>query len=643
MINLKAWSQRDPYVKKNDREGAAPPLRKLAVTDLLAGLSAESRPEDQTKAVAGIADSLPMSPSSPSTTRHEPVSSPSTERQPLRLPTKLPIRLRRDHLADGSTADPAETFLMADVAGSARDAPSPRGDDILDARATRRPIFSSLPPNPPSAQGPRFDADCIVVRAAGGGEQPVPPEAAVRDPLRFGSRVVVLPEHGRPVAGGSRTALPDHAGSGRDEPDDDDGAVPPPAANDFDLLFPMATHGATASAAPVPSSTASLAATSSATTTAPSPGPAANDLDLLFSIPMRRATTRHATANTAPIPKSTASLATTSPGYTLNTLSFPFSMPTHGATATSPDYKSNVLSLPVSMPTHGAATNTALVPNSTASLATTSAGYMSNNYIVFPLLAAVSSRLHGEHGVADQLHGVSGRHEARLHIEYIVLPFSPHFPPGSTANTASVPGFTGSRSATSPGHPPCRPNTSFPFSLQFPLRSTANTTSVPHSTASLATASSGHSSRSFPSPPRSALGPGPSPTSSTSSSPTQTAESATTATSPDSNTTTDGHVSDTNDPLTCSGARGSGNPLVSFTRRSRRAPGTHTAPRGDVSFPESTSSTYAVAGSPSFRNPALRPQSLTGTPDADPLRRPLSQREHARHRQGAGHGRPGPS
>src|SRR3569833_72539 len=77
LINLKAWSQRDPYVKKNDREGAAPPLRKLAVTDLLAGLSAESRPEDQTKAVAGIADSLPMSPSSPSTTRHEPVSSPS--------------------------------------------------------------------------------------------------------------------------------------------------------------------------------------------------------------------------------------------------------------------------------------------------------------------------------------------------------------------------------------------------------------------------------------------------------------------------------------------------------------------------------------------------------------------------------------
>ncbi|KAJ2899375.1 hypothetical protein MKZ38_003082 [Zalerion maritima] len=37
LINLKAWSHKDPYVAKNDHEGIALPFRKLVVTDLPAG------------------------------------------------------------------------------------------------------------------------------------------------------------------------------------------------------------------------------------------------------------------------------------------------------------------------------------------------------------------------------------------------------------------------------------------------------------------------------------------------------------------------------------------------------------------------------------------------------------------------------
>jgi hypothetical protein len=37
LVNLKAWSHKDPYVKKNDGEGIALSLSKLAVTDLPAG------------------------------------------------------------------------------------------------------------------------------------------------------------------------------------------------------------------------------------------------------------------------------------------------------------------------------------------------------------------------------------------------------------------------------------------------------------------------------------------------------------------------------------------------------------------------------------------------------------------------------
>ncbi|KAK3350357.1 hypothetical protein B0T25DRAFT_263977 [Lasiosphaeria hispida] len=37
LINLRAWSHQDPYVKKNDQEGIALPFRKLATADLPAG------------------------------------------------------------------------------------------------------------------------------------------------------------------------------------------------------------------------------------------------------------------------------------------------------------------------------------------------------------------------------------------------------------------------------------------------------------------------------------------------------------------------------------------------------------------------------------------------------------------------------
>ncbi|EJT68022.1 hypothetical protein GGTG_14400, partial [Gaeumannomyces tritici R3-111a-1] len=37
LVNLKAWCRKDPYVKKNDREGIALPFRKLVVADLPAG------------------------------------------------------------------------------------------------------------------------------------------------------------------------------------------------------------------------------------------------------------------------------------------------------------------------------------------------------------------------------------------------------------------------------------------------------------------------------------------------------------------------------------------------------------------------------------------------------------------------------
>ncbi|EJT68997.1 hypothetical protein GGTG_13394 [Gaeumannomyces tritici R3-111a-1] len=37
LVNLKAWRRKDPYVKKNDREGIALPFRKLVVADLPAG------------------------------------------------------------------------------------------------------------------------------------------------------------------------------------------------------------------------------------------------------------------------------------------------------------------------------------------------------------------------------------------------------------------------------------------------------------------------------------------------------------------------------------------------------------------------------------------------------------------------------
>lgn len=37
LINLKAWSHKDPYIKTNDHEGIALPFRKLDITDLPAG------------------------------------------------------------------------------------------------------------------------------------------------------------------------------------------------------------------------------------------------------------------------------------------------------------------------------------------------------------------------------------------------------------------------------------------------------------------------------------------------------------------------------------------------------------------------------------------------------------------------------
>ena len=37
LINLRAWSHRDPYVKKGDDEGIALPFRKLATEDLPGG------------------------------------------------------------------------------------------------------------------------------------------------------------------------------------------------------------------------------------------------------------------------------------------------------------------------------------------------------------------------------------------------------------------------------------------------------------------------------------------------------------------------------------------------------------------------------------------------------------------------------